>query len=211
MSPESFKCMVAVVSVFVLALGLNVSHSVAAAQDSHYEEHYLLRDECLNLLNGQVSMELYASIVYMNMAAYFDRPSVARNGYAKFFRAQSLEEYNHASKFIDYVNSRNGTIKRINIEESPKSEWLSPANALHDAIKLEKDVYTKLQYIHSVADQKCQDSHLTDFLEGEFFTEQVESIKELQTMLTKISVGDNSAAAVIVHITDEKLAKKDEL
>lgn len=187
----------------------------ASAQDlddgARLEEHYLLRNECQNVLNEQISMELYASIVYMNMGAYFDRPSVARNGYAKFFKAQSQEEYNHAQKFIDYVNSRNGTVKRINIEESPKSVWSSPVEALRDAIKLEKEVYAKLQYIHDVAEQKCQDSHLTDFLEGEYFTEQVESIKELQTMLTKIDVADKSAAAVIVHITDEKLAKKEEL
>ena len=170
-----------------------------------------MHNECQDLLNEQVGKELYASIVYMNMAAYFDRPSVARNGYAKFFRAQSLEEYQHASKLIDYVNSRNGTVKRIVIEESPKSEWASPVVALRDAITLEKDVYAKLQNIHFVADQKCDDSHLTDFLEGQFFTEQVESIKEIQTMLTKIDVADRSAASVILHITDEKLAKKGEL
>jgi len=176
------------------------------------KDRYSLHEECRDQLNLQIGEELYASIVYMNMAAYFDRPSVARNGYAKFFRAQSQEEYNHASKLIDYINSRNSTVGRIKItDDVPKSEWLSPVEALQDAIEVEKDIYGKLQYIHILADQKCQDSHLTDFLEGQFFTEQVESIQELQTMLTKIKVHDRSAAAVILHITDEKLAKKDEL
>lgn len=144
------------------------------------------------------------------MAAYFDRPTVARNGYAKYFRDQSLEEYGHAAKFIDYINSRNGTVKRISIDESPKSDWSSPKEALADAIKLEKHVYAKLQYIHDVAEQKCQDSHLMDFLESYYFTEQVDSIKELQTMLTKINVSEPSAAIVIEHITDERLKKSKE-
>uniref|UniRef100_A0A6G1SBP2 Ferritin n=1 Tax=Aceria tosichella TaxID=561515 RepID=A0A6G1SBP2_9ACAR len=194
---------------------LSVCGLLVSADDNGslpFQDYYLLHNDCLNVLNEQISWELYASIVYLNMAAYFDRPSVARNGYAKFFKDQSLEEYGHAAKFIDYINSRNGTVKRISIEESPKNEWSSPRDALMDAIKLEKNVYAKIQYIHDVAEQKCQDSHLTDFLESYYFTEQVDSIKELQTMLTKINVADPSASAVIVHMTDERLKKsKDDL
>ena len=195
----------------VLVCAILVSFMLATnAQDNgslSIQDHYLLHVDCLNLLNEQISWELYASIVYLNMAAYFDRPSVARNGYAKYFRDQSQEEYDHAGKFIDFINSRNGTVKRISVDESPKNEWSSPREALSDAIKLEKHVYAKIQYIHDVADQKCQDSHLTDFLESYFFTEQVESIQELQTMLTKVDVADPSAATVITHITDERLKK----
>lgn len=197
--------LVAVLSVCLLL----VSGQLVSAQDDH-DDHYLLHIECSNVLNEQISWELYASIVYLNMAAYFDRPTVARNGYAKYFRDQSLEEYGHAAKFIDYINSRNGTVKRISIDESPKSDWSSPKEALADAIKLEKHVYAKLQYIHDVAEQKCQDSHLMDFLESYYFTEQVDSIKELQTMLTKINVSEPSAAIVIEHITDERLKKSKE-
>lgn len=183
---------------------------VASAEDNGsqaLQDHYLLHVDCLNVLNEQISWELYASIVYLNMAAYFARPTVARDGYAKFFREQSLEEYGHAAKFIDYINSRNGTVKRISIDESPKNEWSSPREALADAIKLEKYVYAKIQYIHDVADQKCQDVHLADFLESDYFTEQVESIKELQTMVTKLDVVDVSASAVIDFMTDERLLR----
>lgn len=174
-------------------------------------DHYLLAESCSSVINEQISWELYASIVYLNMAGYFDRPSVARTGFAKFFKDQSLEEYEHASKFIDYINSRNGTVKRISIDESPKSEWSSPKEALADAIKLEKYVYAKLRHIHDVADQKCQDPHLTDFLEGQYFTEQVDSIKELQTMLSKLESADDTSSAVIEHMEDERLKKGREL
>lgn len=172
------------------------------------EDHYLLQNECASVLNEQISWELYASIVYLNMAAYFDKPSVARSGYSKYFKDQSLEEYTHATAFIDYINSRNATVRRISVDESPKSEWSSPKEALTDAIKLEKHVFSKLHYIHDVADQKCQDKHLMDFLESKFFTEQVESIKELQTMLTKINIDDPTSYAIIEHFTDEKLKKE---
>lgn len=175
-------------------------------------DHYLLHDACLNVLNEQVSWELYASIVYLNMGAYFDRPSVSRAGFGKFFRDQSQEEYEHASKIIEYVNKRNATIKAISVNDSPKNEWSSPKEALADAIKLEKQVYAKLQHIHSVADQQCNDAHLTDFLESYYFVEQVDSIKELQMMYTTLNVDDSSAASTIEYWENIRLGKqKDEL
>lgn len=173
-------------------------------------DHYLLNDACLNVLNEHVGWELYASVVYLNMAGYFDRPSVARLGYGKFFKDQSKEEYEHATKFIEYITKRNGVVKPITIEDSPKSEWNSPKDALADAIKLEKHVYAKIQHIHSVAEQQCNDAHLTDFLEGYFFTEQVDSISQLTTMFTKLDVSDPGAASVIDYLEDARL-RKDEL
>lgn len=186
-------------------------HQLASADSQptiRQVDHYLLHDACGSVLNEQISWELYASLVYLNMAAYFDRPSVAKPGYAQFFKDQSLEEYSHASKFIDYINSRNSTVKRLSVDESPKSEWSSPKEALTDAIKLEKHVYGKIQHIHDVADQTCQDAHLTDFLESYYFIEQVNSIKELQEMLTTISVEDSSTSTLIEYLEDKQLAKK---
>lgn len=175
------------------------------SEDGPQTNYYLLHEDCANEMNEHIGLELYASIVYLNMAAYFDRPSVALQGYAKFFRDQSQEEYNHAGAFIDYLNKRNSTVSRISIEESPKSEWLSPAEALTDAIKLEKHVYAKIQHIHDAADQRCLDSHLTDFLEGTFFTEQVDSIRDLQVLLTKLR-RSGSSDRTIEYLEDKRLA-----
>lgn len=171
------------------------------------KDHYTMHESCATILDQHISLELYASVVYLNMAGYFDRPTVARAGYAKFFRDQSLEEYNHASKFIDYLNKRNATVKRIAVEESPKAEWASPRDALMDALILEKHVLEKIHNIHEVAEEKCDDKHLTDFLESEFYTEQVDSIREIQYMITTISVKDPSAADIIEYTEDKKLLK----
>lgn len=192
----------AAVSVFALLASGQLPAQVAGFK----EDHYLLHEDCTTLLNEQIGWELHASIVYLNMAAYFDRPSVGRLGYAKFFREQSLEEYGHAGKIIDYINSRNSSVRRISIEESPRSEWSSASDALHDSIILEKLVYAKLQHIHDVADQKCQDSHLMDFLETDYFSEQVDSIKELQLMLTTLD-RDSGSSSMIEYMTDLRLRK----
>lgn len=143
------------------------------------------------------------------MAGYFGRPTVARPGFAKFFKDQASEEYEHASKFIDYINKRNGTLKRLSVEDSLRADWESPSDALSDAIKLEKHVYGKIHHLHDIADLKCQDNHLIDFLEGYFFTEQVDSINELQEMLTTLNVADRGAATLIEYMEDVKLRSSD--
>lgn len=192
-------------AVLLVALAYLTIGQAKLGEDGPQTDYYLLHEDCANAINEHISWELYASMVYLNMGAYFNRPSVALQGYAKFFRDQSQEEYNHAGAFIDYLNKRNSTVSRITIEESPKSEWSSPAEALTDAIKLEKHVYAKIQHIHDVADQRCQDSHLTDFLEGTFFTEQVDSIRELQVLLTKLRPS-GSSDRTIEYLEDKKLA-----
>lgn len=172
---------------------------------------YNLHDECSAALNEQLSLELYASIVYLNMAAYFNRPSVAKSGFAKYFEDQSKEEYAHATKFIDYINKRNGTVKRISVEESPKFEWESAKEALSDALKLEKHVLAKIGNIRNIADQKCQDPHLIDFLETEFFTEQMDSISEILRMITNLSTRDLSSFQLVEYLEDKKLLKTNDL
>lgn len=183
------------------------------ADESHHVngDYWTLQDECASLINTQVSWEYYASIVYTNMAGYFERPSVARPGFAKFFKDQSKEEYDHAQKFISYINKRNGKVKRITIEESPKSEWTSSLEAINDAIKLEHHVYAKLQYIHDVAEQKCQDAHLTDFLVTDFFSEQVNSIAELTKMKTLLEGKSSGSGSTIEFLVDRELKDRKEL
>lgn len=189
------------VSILLLATSaLTLCQAHLAKDEALQTDYYLLHDDCATAINEHIGWELYASMCYLQMGAWFDRPYVALQGYAKFFREQSQEEYNHAGAFIDYLNQRNSSVSRISIEETPKNEWSSPIEALNDAIKLEKHVYSRIQHIHDVADQRCQDAHLTDFLEGKFFTEQVESIRELEVMKSKL--GDRA----VEYLEDAKLA-----
>lgn len=197
-------------SILLITLSSVILHDHADATDKS-KPHYFLQNACLDALNEQVNWELYASIVYMNMYGYFNKPGVALPGYAKFFKDQSKEEYDHALKVVDYVNSRNGSISQIVVEPSPKSEWDSPKEALEDAIKLEHHVYAKLQYAHSVADQKCQDPQLMDFLTNDFFSEQIRSIAELTQMHSKLGATGSPDGVLLTYLEDSRMRGKDEL
>merc|ERR1711915_215949 len=104
---------------------------------------------------------------------------------SKFFSESSLEERDHAEKFMTYQAQRGGRAVLRNITAPESHEWGSALNGLTTALALEKKVNQSLLYLHKLADSK-RDPHLTDFLEGNFLNEQVESIKKISDMITRL-------------------------
>ncbi|KAF4523198.1 hypothetical protein B566_EDAN002457 [Ephemera danica] len=148
-------------------------------------------EESEKALNKQINLELYASHVYLTIAANFDRDDVALKGFHKWFKKQSDEEREHAEKLIKYQNKRGGRLLMETIEgPPPRSNWDSPLLALQFALFLEKKVNQSLLDLHKLASSR-EDPHLCDYLESEFLTEQVESMKEIADMITNLQrVGD---------------------
>jgi ferritin heavy chain len=136
-------------------------------------------------INKQINMELYASYTYMAMSAYFARDTQALPGFAKFFRKQSDEEREHAIKLVEYQNMRGGKVVFQDINRPNKNEWAHPLEAVEDAMDMERAVNQALLDLHKTAEKAC-DAQMTDFLEGEFLKEQVESINEIGHLITKI-------------------------
>jgi ferritin heavy chain len=155
-------------------------------------------------VNKQISLELYASYVYMSMAYYFDRDDVAFPGLFKFFKKNSDEEREHAEKFMKYQNSRGGRIILQPIAKPSNDEWTSPAAAMHAALELEKTVNKTLLQMHATASDNG-DAHLCDFLESEFLNEQVEAIKELADYCTQLK---RCGPGLGEYIFDKELSEK---
>jgi len=147
------------------------------------------QDECESGINEQINVEYSASYVYHAMYAYFDRDNVALKGLAKFFKESSEEEREHAEKLMEYQNVRGGRVKLHSILHPPSEfEHAEKGDALYAmelALSLEKLVNEKLLKLHSVADQN-NDVQMTDFIESEFLSEQVESIKKISDYVTQL-------------------------
>lgn len=141
--------------------------------------------EVENAINNQINMELSASYIYQSMSFYFDRDDIALPGFSHFFKHNSDEEREHAEKLMKYLNKRGGRIVLQNIAKPSQDEWGNGLNALETALDLEKKVNQSLLSLHELATSKV-DPHLTDYLEGEFLDEQVESIKKLGDYITKL-------------------------
>merc|ERR1739841_3615 len=159
------------------------------------------KEDCEALVNKQINMEMYASYVYMSMAYYFDRDDVAYAGFSAFFKKNSDEERDHGEKFIKYQNRRGGKVVFQDIAKPTSMEWGTPLEAMEAALELEKTVNQSLLDLHKACDSKG-DAHLCDFIEAEFLGEQVEGIKELGDLITKIKrAGDGLG----LHIMDKEI------
>merc|ERR1712121_167021 len=159
------------------------------------------REECEALINKQINMEFYASYVYMSMSAYFDRDDQAAHGFATFFKKSSDEERDHGEKLIKYQNKRGGRVVFQDIAKPSTMEWGTPLDAMEAAHELEKTVNQSLLDLHKACDARG-DAHLCDFIEAEFLGEQVEGIKGLGDMITKIQ---RAGEGLGLHIMDKEI------
>ncbi|KAK8356094.1 hypothetical protein V6Z12_A05G333300 [Gossypium hirsutum] len=135
------------------------------------------------------NVEYSVSYVYHAMFAYFDRDNVALKGLAKFFKESSLEEREHAEKFMEYQNKRGGKVKLQSIvmplSEFDHAEKGDALYAMELALSLEKLTSEKLFNLRNVA-VRNHAVQLTDFIEGEFLAEQVEAIKKISEYVAQL-------------------------
>jgi len=136
-------------------------------------------------INKQINMELFASYAYTSMWAYYERDDVALFGMAKFFKEESEEEREHAQKLMKYQISRGGRVVLSAVNPHNCQEWDGALKGLSEALNLEKQVNQSLLDMHKLASEH-NDAHLTDFLEEHYLDTQVESIKKLADMITRL-------------------------
>jgi hypothetical protein len=104
--------------------------------------------QCEDVLNLQIYTEYWASLQYHIIFAYFDRHTVGLRNIAEYFNKASLEEREHAHKFMHYQNQRGGRVSYattydidfdLKIQETEsKSDVLY---AFEKALEMEQHVY----------------------------------------------------------------------
>lgn len=144
---------------------------------------------CESAINDQINVEYNVSYVYHALFSYFDRDNVALRGLAKFFKESSEEEREHAEKLMKYQNKRGGRVKLLAICPPPMEFSNSLKGdalyAMELTLSLEKLTTEKLYHLHKIAED-AHDVQLTDYIESEFLTEQIESIKKISEYVAQL-------------------------
>ncbi|XP_048960838.1 ferritin heavy chain-like [Canis lupus dingo] len=146
--------------------------------------------------NRQISLELYATYVYLSTSYYLDPDDVALKNFAKYFLHQSHEERERAEKLMKLQNQRGGRIKK-------KPALGDGPNATECALHLEKSVNQSLLELHKLATDKNA-PRLCGFVETHYLHERVRSIKELGghvTNLRKVGAPEPSMAGISLTST----------
>lgn len=154
----------------------------------------MIKEKLLKMLNKQINEELFSSYLYLAMSAYFS--SINYDGFAKWMKIQSQEEYEHAMKIYNYILQRNGKITLSKIE-TPKTSWSSPLNVFQETLKHEQHITDCINEIVNLAIQ--EKDHATNQFFQWFVSEQVEEEATAINILDKIKlIGDNKNGLFIL-------------
>lgn len=130
-------------------------------------------DKKLNeLLCDQMNFEFYSAYIYLAMSAYYT--SINLNGYANWFKIQTMEERDHALLQMQYMLNNNAEVDFKTIAK-PEHIYTAVDQPLNVSLEHERIVTQRIYNIYSVASE-IKDYRTTQFLDW-FVKEQGEEEK----------------------------------
>ena len=144
-------------------------------------------------INEQITKELYSAYLYVGMAAY--AASLSLNGVANWFKVQTREEIEHATKFMNYIIEQGGKIvlKAIDV---PDQKFTSVAQLFEKTLAHEKVVTALINGLVVLA-KKEEDAATGIFLQW-YVTEQVEEEANPTEILQKLEIGGKTGSSLLI-------------
>jgi ferritin len=147
----------------------------------------MIKEKILKALNKQINEELYSSYAYLAMSAHFKLASL--DGFAHWYRLQSEEEYGHAMKILDYINTRDGKVTLMKVD-SPKAAWKAPIEIFKESYDQEVFVSKSINGIVELS--LAEKDYATNNFMQWFVSEQVEEESSALKLLDRMKlIGDN--------------------
>lgn len=117
-----------------------------------------LSQELNDTLNEQALHEYHNSLIYAQVQSYFE--DLQLKNIAEYFKKQSIQEAEHAQKFIQHLNDRTGGRVIIGEVNSP--------NVLLSSVEMIGDIYVSTEEgttesIESIYDLACNTKSFIDF------------------------------------------------
>lgn len=152
-------------------------------------------------LNEQFNFEISSGYIYLAMSAYCkDR---GMDGFAHFFKKQADEEFEHATKFYNFLFDTDNKPVYDTIEK-PQEDYKSFLEVFESALEHEKEVTRRITDLYKQA-VKEEEYRVTSFLKW-FIDEQVEEEDNFRGLIEKIERAGESWAAL--YMFDSQLAQR---
>ena len=143
-------------------------------------------------LNQQINSELSASYTYLAMSAYCDRQNF--RGSARWLRLQSVEEYGHAMKLLDFMLARDGKVRLKAIAE-PAMQFQSVTSVFEQALAQETEVSSQIDQLYELAFKEKSFAALVEL--QWFLTEQVEEERTAREIVAKFHLCDSDPSSLL--------------
>ncbi len=152
-------------------------------------------------INEQINAEFWSAYLYLSMSMHFASEGYA--GIANWFAIQFKEEQDHATIFMNYVNSRGGKVELAPIAAVDTS-WASPKAAFEATLEHEKKVTAMINNLYAIA-EKASDIATKNMLTW-FIDEQVEEEETARGYIDALRmIGDNGYG---LYMLDKELAAR---
>ena len=152
-------------------------------------------------MNDQIHKELESAYGYLAMSAYFSNHNYP--GAASWMRIQSREEVGHATKFIDFMEDRGGTVV-FRALAAPAVEFASPLAAFEAAVEQEGLVSSSIYRLYELAAR--EKDYAAQALLQWFITEQVEEEKASRQIVDTLRlIGANTSG---LYMFDRELGRR---
>ncbi|MGH2819549.1 MAG: ferritin [Actinomycetota bacterium] len=152
-------------------------------------------------MNAQLAVELESGYAYLAMSAYCESESLP--GFAAWLREQSKEEVDHAMRFFDFINDRDGQVSLRKLPE-PRQKFSSVLDVFEKALDNERDVTRSISDLYSFVESE-KDYAAQAWLDW-FATEQVEEEKTVGQIVDGLRrIGESGDA---LFIFDRELGQR---
>jgi len=152
-------------------------------------------------MNEQINKELFSSVLYLSMAAYFEDKNLT--GFANWMRIQADEEREHAMKFYDFILDRGGRVL-LKAIDAPKTDWSSNLEVAEEVAAHEAKVTASINDLYELA-LKEKDYPAQVMLQW-FITEQVEEERSAGELVANLKLIEERGTAVLM--LDKQLGKR---
>lgn len=161
----------------------------------------MLNKKIEEAINAQINAEFWSAYLYLSMSMHFANEGYS--GIANWFAVQFKEEQDHATIFMNYVNSRGGKVTLAPIA-AVETAWKSPIAAFEDTLCHEKKVTSLINDLYGLA-VKEKDYATQNMLQW-FINEQVEEEETACNYIDALKkIGDNGYG---LYMFDKELAAR---
>ena len=152
-------------------------------------------------LNAQVNAEFWSAYLYLSMSMHFENESY--KGIANWFKVQFQEEQDHATIFMNYINSMGGKVTLRPID-AVETSWNSILHAYEETLRHEKVVTGLINDPYSIAIE--DKDYATQSMLKWFIDEQIEEEETARDYIDALKkIGDNGYG---LYMLDKELAAR---
>ena len=152
-------------------------------------------------LNKQINRELASAYVYLAMSAWADEQNL--QGAASWLRIQWEEELVHATKLVDYIGARGGTVKLTVIAEPP-AKYKTLLDVFKNVLQHEENVTAAINELYGMA--SGEKDYATKTLLDWYVNEQVEEENQPMEIISLLELAGDSPSGLL--IVDQQLAAR---